>query len=113
MSKITIDRSLLENTLKAMDRYQIKRQDFDRFANEITALRDALEQPQQGPVGTLKDTVLGCFGAAFAEGLQEALEETQDAHLRDLVERRLMYALYAAQDTSSTPTKRSQNEYSH
>ena len=42
--------------------------------------------------------VIGCFDAAFAEGLQEALAETQDERLKDLVERRLMYALYAAQE---------------
>jgi hypothetical protein len=55
---------------------------------------------QQEPVATLKDEVIGCFNAAFVEGLQEALAETQDERLKDLVERRLMYALYAAQDTS-------------
>jgi len=38
--------------LEALERYQVKRQDFDRFADEITALREALaEQPaQQEPV---------------------------------------------------------------
>jgi len=34
--------------LEAMERYQVKRQDFDRFADEITALQKALaEQPAQ------------------------------------------------------------------
>ena len=46
--------------------------------------------------------VIGCFDAAFAEGLQEALAETTDERLKDLVERRLMYALYAAQDYHTT-----------
>jgi|GEM_PF-3310547 len=41
--------------------------------------------------------VVGCFEAAQAEGLEEALVDTTDDRLRDLVERRLMYALHAAQ----------------
>jgi hypothetical protein len=36
--------------LEALERYQVKRQDFDRFADEITALRTALEQPEQEPL---------------------------------------------------------------
>lgn len=44
--------------------------------------------------------VIGCFDAAFAEGLQEALAETQDERLKDLVDRRLMHALYAAQEAN-------------
>lgn len=35
--------------LEALERYQVKRQDFDRFADEITALRAALAQQEQGP----------------------------------------------------------------
>lgn len=35
--------------LEALERYQVKRQDFDRFADEITALKAALEQPEQEP----------------------------------------------------------------
>lgn len=59
----------------------------------------AAPQPaQQEPLATFKDEVIGYFNAAFVEGLQEALAETQDEHLKDLVERRLMYALYAAQE---------------
>lgn len=41
------------------------------------------------------DVVIGCFEAAMGEGLMEALAETTDMRLKDLVERRLMYALYA------------------
>ena len=40
----------MQQALEALERYQVKRQDFDRFADEITALRKALEQPEQGPV---------------------------------------------------------------
>lgn len=40
--------------LDAMKRYQVKRQDFDRFADEITNLRDAIEATESAkPVGTL------------------------------------------------------------
>ena len=34
--------------LEAMERYQVKRQDFDRFADEITALREALDHIANG-----------------------------------------------------------------
>lgn len=59
---------------------------------------DAPQPAQQEPLATFKDEVIGCFNAAFVEGLQEALAETQDERLKDLVERRLMHALYAAQE---------------
>lgn len=42
--------------------------------------------------------IVDCFGAAMAEGLQEALAETTDLRLKDLVERRLMHALYKANE---------------
>ncbi len=44
------DRELMQQALKALERYQVKRQDFDRFADEITALRERLAQPEQEPV---------------------------------------------------------------
>lgn len=47
MSKITIDRDVLEQVLYKLYRYQIKRQDFDTFADAITALSEALAQPAQ------------------------------------------------------------------
>lgn len=43
------------------------------------------------------DEVIGCFRAAEVEGLAQALAETTDLRLKDLVERRLMYALRAAE----------------
>jgi hypothetical protein len=36
-----------QQALQAMERYQVKRQDFDRFADEITALKAALAEPQE------------------------------------------------------------------
>jgi predicted negative regulator of RcsB-dependent stress response len=62
----------------------------------VTALRKALAQPEQL---VLAQEVIGCFEAAEVEGLTAALANTTDEHLKDLVERRLMYALYAAQET--------------
>lgn len=42
--------------------------------------------------------VVQCFDAALSEGLNAALAETADERLKDLVERRLMHALYAVLD---------------
>ena len=46
-----MSKEAMKLALEAMERYQVKRQDFDRFADEITALREALEEPpaQQEP----------------------------------------------------------------
>lgn len=41
-----------QQALEALERYQVKRQDFDRFADEITALKAALAEPQE-PVAWL------------------------------------------------------------
>jgi len=50
-----MSKEAMKLALEALERYQVKRQDFDRFADEITALREALaEQPaQQEPVGSV------------------------------------------------------------
>lgn len=42
--------------------------------------------------------VVNCFSAAYYEGLELVLAETTDERLKDLVERRLLYAFYAAQE---------------
>lgn len=47
---------------------------------------------------------LGCFGAAVFEGLEQALLETDDERLKDLIERRVMYALQALQATGLQPS---------
>lgn len=45
--------------------------------------------------------VIGCFEAAYAEGLRQALAETNDERLKDLVQRRLLPALEAVQASAS------------
>ena len=40
----------LKLALEALERYQVKRQDFERFADVITAIKEALAQPKQEPV---------------------------------------------------------------
>lgn len=40
--------------------------------------------------------VIGCFDAANAEGLQDAIAETNDERLKDLLTRRVLHAYYAA-----------------
>jgi hypothetical protein len=47
---MTTLREAAQQALDALERYQVKRQDFDRFADEITALRAALAE-QQCPCG--------------------------------------------------------------
>ena len=43
-----MSKEAIKLALEALERYQVKRQDFDRFADEITALQKALvEQPAQ------------------------------------------------------------------
>ena len=53
--------------------------------------------------------VRGCFEAAEVEGLQTALAETTDSRLKDLVERRLMYAYSAALSKLPEPAPISSN----
>lgn len=57
----------------------------------------ALEQTQ-GELGE----VIGCFDAAIAEGLYDAIAETSDERLKDLLERRVMHAYYKAIGPSIT-----------
>jgi hypothetical protein len=76
------------------------------FEEGVKALEEALAKQEeqtdcdkQGEtVGDLAEYVIGCFRAAEFEGLQEALAETTDERLKDLVERRLMHAFYKAQE---------------
>lgn len=73
---------------------------------ENTLLRDQTKQ-LDAMIGRLKqalNSVGGCFDAANCEGLLEALAETNDERLKDLVERRLMYANeYARAALASAP----------
>lgn len=61
----------------------------------------AVSAPKANHLGEL----IGCFDAALSEGLQEALAETTDERLKDLVERRLMYGYWVAvgPDTGAAP----------
>jgi hypothetical protein len=46
----TDTRELLKQALEELERYQVKRQDFERFADLITAIRAHLATPEQEPV---------------------------------------------------------------
>lgn len=68
-------------------------------SNEDRAIVDrALQALAEQEQVALAQQVMGCFHAAEIEGLTAALANTTDEHLKDLVERRLMHALYAAQE---------------
>ena len=100
MTHVTIERATLEQVLEALEGNTTNPViDPEQAALEdqaIIVIKQALAQPaQQG----LADEVIGCFDAAKCEGLAEALANTTDEHLKDLVERRLMYAFYAAQES--------------
>ena len=56
-------------------------------------IADLLEEAADG-----FEYIQGCFHAADIEGLYESLAETTDERLKDLIERRLMYAYYFVQD---------------
>jgi hypothetical protein len=62
--------------------------------------RQALAAPTVQEAAALAEEVIGCFHAAEIVGLTAALCNTDDHHLKDLVERRLMHALYAAQEAT-------------
>jgi hypothetical protein len=75
---MTTLRQAAQQALEALERYQVKRQDFDRFADAITDLRKALEQPEQQPVATMK--MLHTYGhptppAAQREPLTEEMRK--------------------------------------
>lgn len=63
----------------------------DEIGNEWIAIQQENERLKNS-----LSVVRGCFEAAESEGLSEALANTTDECLKDLVERRLMYALLAA-----------------
>lgn len=68
------------------------------MVRENTQLRDmnvGLQKMYRAASDALAE-VRGCFEAAEGEGLALALAETTDERLKDLVERRLMYAMHAA-----------------
>ncbi len=64
------------------ERKSVKEGKPDRIANLLEEAADGFEY------------IEGCFNAAFIEGLHEALLETTDERLKDLVERRILYAYH-------------------
>ena len=69
---------------------------------QLKDVNNGLQAMYRGASNALAE-VIRCFRAAEIEGLHSALAETADAHLKDLVERRLMYALHAAEEVSANP----------
>lgn len=58
----------------------------------------------------IQSHIIGCFDAAYAEGLSERLAELPDGEvgsIKDLIQRRILYALYNAQGLLATPPDRS------
>ena len=72
------------------------------FRTYINLIESVQQGVAENPVQTATNAfnvIIGCFEAAEVEGLREILANTQDERLKDLVERRLMYAYYTAQET--------------
>jgi len=78
VSTVTVPRAVLEQALAALERYQVKRQDFDRFADEITALRAAL------PCTYKCEAWPECACAALAQQEQKPKLLQAEAELRRL-----------------------------
>ena len=76
----------------------------DAQPNNIDKHTSSLEDlRQKQAANSLAQEVIACFDAAEAEGLSQVLSETGDERLKDLVERRLMFALNAAQQAMADP----------
>lgn len=138
MTKIVVDKALIEQVLDALETYakQYPHMWKGYLLDAEQTLRAALAQPAVEPVAwwivnkttdekfvttrpgdwnnlnwlkrplytsppaevpLLAEEVIGCFEAAECEGLRQVLEATTDEQLKDLVERRLIHAFYAAQ----------------
>ena len=73
---------------------------FRTYINLIESAQAGVAEGSENPLQTATNalnTIVGCFEAAEVEGLTEILANTQDERLKDLVERRLMYAYTTAQ----------------
>jgi hypothetical protein len=70
MTKITIYRAIVEQALEALERYQVKRQDFDRFADEITALRAALADHSDGVTNMVTTEPVNLLRLGLAHALR-------------------------------------------
>lgn len=51
----------MQSVLDALERYQVKRQDFDRFSNEISALQAVLLEPESRIIGYARQDDLDEF----------------------------------------------------
>ena len=95
MSKPLEEQTLVE---RLRIRASIRRNNTERKSvqeGQPDRISDLLEEAADG-----FEYISGCFRAAEIEGLHEALAETTDGRLKDLVERRLLYAYYFVQDGS-------------
>jgi hypothetical protein len=74
----------------------------DEFAWNTRATPPA---PTESALGEALVEVLDCFNAAIAEGLYERLVEIQPetGNIRDLIERRLLHAMYTANAALALP----------
>jgi hypothetical protein len=68
-------RKAAKAALEAIERYQVKRQDFDRFADEVTALRAALAEPEQSEPAAVFHRCNNCGHAYEGEPLFALFKE--------------------------------------
>lgn len=68
---------VMKQALEALERYQVKRQDFDRFADEITALRYAIQD---------QESYAAAYPNNFVKRASEAFEEALERGWRGLAE---------------------------
>ena len=82
-------RQAAQQALEALERYEVKRQDFDRFADDITALKAALEQQQAEPPPEwpLIKNILDEYGLDAISFVAEWKAAQQQAALKTLMEK--------------------------
>lgn len=70
----------------------VRNSDYNKIQSQLTALTSQLESvvAENAALKTSVENAAGCITAAYAEGLLDALAESEDARLVDLVERRLL-----------------------
>jgi hypothetical protein len=73
----------------------------DVYAREADSVPAEPEEPSQA-IHALQE-VCGCFDAAYVEGLADILANSEDEKLKDLVNRRLLPAYWAAQALLPAP----------
>ena len=60
---VTLSRAIIEDTIHALERYAVKRQDFERFESELAMLEAALAAPQPDIIPQESLFVCGQMGA--------------------------------------------------